>query len=75
MAKEKVDPVAKLIWAHMRYAESFESCGIVTQQGELFWDKQGNRLTQPEMQKKCETHQKSTVKKIRTLISKPESQI
>lgn len=72
MAKAKADPVAKIIWSHMRYAESFDPCGMYTADGELFWDRQGNRITQKEMQAKCEKHMQSTVKRIRKLLGKLE---
>lgn len=68
MARKKIDPIAKLIWAHMTYAKSFESAGMYTNGIEVFYDKNGISITQPDMQAKCEKHMESTITKIRKAV-------
>ena len=69
MARKKADPIAKLIWAHMTYAQSFESSGMHINGVEVFYDKEGNSIDQPDMQTKCEKHMESTIRKIRKAIA------
>ena len=68
MAKQKIDPVTKLIWNHMNYERKFESTGMWMCGEEIFCGPTGKEVTQAQMQTMCEKHMVMTVKKIRAAL-------
>ena len=68
-AKTVVDPITKLVWAHMNVANSYEFSGMVINGEEIYYSKNGNRVSQSVMQARCEKHMATTVAKIRKLIT------
>ena len=72
MAKRKqLDPIAKLIWNHMKYAQGFTHRGIWENGQDTFYTPSSSGIkvvTQSKMQTMCEAHMARTVSKIRKEI-------